>query len=46
MVDGPVSLEAVGLEADQIVAEGRELAKIADNAVVKVPDHVRRASRP
>ena len=36
-VDGPVSLEAIGLEADQIVAEGRELAKIADNAVVKVP---------
>jgi transaldolase len=36
-VDGPVSLEAIGLEADAIVAEGRELAKIADNAVVKVP---------
>lgn len=36
-VEGPVSLEAVGLEADQIVAEGRELAKIADNAVIKVP---------
>jgi transaldolase len=36
-VDGPVSLEAIGLEADQIVAEGRELAKIADNVVVKVP---------
>lgn len=36
-VDGPVSLEAIGLEADAIVAEGRELAKIADNAVIKVP---------
>src|SRR4030042_1617397 len=36
-VDGPVSLEAVGMEAEQIVAEGRELAKIADNVVVKVP---------
>jgi len=36
-VDGPVSLEAVGLETDQIVAEGRELAKIADNVVIKVP---------
>ena len=36
-VDGPVSLEAIGLEADRIVAEGRELAKIADNVVVKVP---------
>jgi transaldolase len=37
MVDGPVSLEALGLETDQIVAEGRELAKIADNVVIKVP---------
>ncbi len=36
-VDGPVSLEAVGLEADQIVEEGRQLARIADNVVVKVP---------
>jgi transaldolase len=37
MVDGPVSLETVGLDADQIVAEGRQLARIADNAVIKVP---------
>jgi len=37
MVPGPVSLEAIGLEADGIVAEGRQLAKIADNVVVKVP---------
>ena len=36
-VDGPVSLEAVGLEADQIVAEARDLVKIAENVVVKVP---------
>ena len=36
-VAGPVSLEAVGLEADQIVAEGRELARIAENVVIKVP---------
>ncbi len=36
-VAGPVSLEAVGLDTDQIVAEGRELAKIADNVVIKVP---------
>jgi len=36
-VDGPVSLEAVGLEADQIVAEARQLAAIADNVVIKVP---------
>jgi transaldolase len=37
MVDGPVSLEAVGLDAEAIVREARELAAIADNVVVKVP---------
>jgi len=37
IVDGPVSLETLSLEADQIVAEARELAKIASNAVIKVP---------
>jgi transaldolase len=37
LVDGPISLETVGLNADQIVAEARQLAKIADNAVIKVP---------
>lgn len=37
MVKGPVSLETVGLDADTIVSEGRSLAKIADNVVVKVP---------
>jgi len=37
LVDGPVSLEAVSLDADAIVAEARELAGIADNVVVKVP---------
>lgn len=37
LVPGPVSLEAVGLEADAIVKEGEELAKISDNVVVKVP---------
>jgi len=37
LVDGPVSLETVGLEADQIVAEARKLAKIAENTVIKVP---------
>ena len=36
-VDGPVSLEVVGLEADVMVSEARELAKIADNVVIKVP---------
>ncbi len=37
MVNGPVSLETIALEADAIVKEGKELAKIADNVVVKVP---------
>ncbi|MHC4405333.1 MAG: fructose-6-phosphate aldolase [Planctomycetota bacterium] len=36
-VAGPVSLEAISLEADGIVEEARQLAKIADNVVVKVP---------
>jgi len=37
MVDGPVSAEVVSVEADGMVSEGRELAKIADNITVKVP---------
>lgn len=36
-VDGPVSLEVVGLDRDTMVAEGRKLAAIHENAVVKVP---------
>ena len=34
---GPVSLETIALDTDTIVTEGRELARIADNVVVKVP---------
>ena len=37
MVDGPVSAEVVATEADAMIAEGRKLAKIADNIAVKVP---------
>jgi transaldolase len=37
IVDGPISLEAVSLTAPEIVAEGRELAKLHRNVVVKVP---------
>ncbi|MEL6799548.1 MAG: fructose-6-phosphate aldolase [Pseudomonadota bacterium] len=37
MVDGPVSAETVALDADGMIAEGRELAKIADNITIKVP---------
>lgn len=36
-VDGPVSAEVVSTTADEMVAEGRKLAQIADNVVVKVP---------
>ena len=36
-VKGPVSAEVLSLQADKMFAEGRELAKIADNVVVKVP---------
>jgi len=36
-VDGPVSAEVVSVTADEMVAEGRKLAQIADNVVVKVP---------
>jgi len=36
-VDGPVSLEVVGLDRDTMVEEGRRLAAIHENAVVKVP---------
>jgi transaldolase len=37
MVEGPVSAEVVATEAEQMIAEGRKLAKIADNIAVKVP---------
>ena len=36
-VDGPVSLEVVGVDRETMVAEGRKLAAIHENAVVKVP---------
>jgi len=35
--DGPISGETVGLQRDQIVREGEELAAIAPNIIVKVP---------
>ena len=37
LVSGPVSAEVVALEADVMIAQGRKLAKIADNIAVKVP---------
>ena len=36
-VDGPVSAEVIALDAEGMMAEARELAKIADNIVVKLP---------
>jgi len=36
-VDGPVSAEVVSLEAEGMVKEGKKLAKIHDNIVIKVP---------
>lgn len=37
IVDGPISAEAVSLDYEGIVREGRELSKIHKNIVVKVP---------
>lgn len=36
-VDGPVSLEVIGVDRETMVTEGRKLAAIHPNAVVKVP---------
>jgi transaldolase len=37
IVQGPVSAEVVGKDADTMVAEARKLAKIDDHIVIKVP---------
>lgn len=37
IVPGPVSAEVLSLNSAEMIAEGRQLAKIADNVVVKVP---------
>lgn len=37
IVDGPVSAEAVSLDADGMIKEARELSKIHKNIVVKMP---------
>lgn len=37
IVDGPISAEVIALDADGMVSEGRELAKIHPNIVIKVP---------
>lgn len=37
IVDGPISAEVISTECDGILEEGRKLAKIHENIVVKVP---------
>ena len=37
IVDGPISVESVSLNAEGIIAEGRRIAAFHKNAVVKVP---------
>ncbi|MBC7753050.1 MAG: fructose-6-phosphate aldolase [Moraxellaceae bacterium] len=37
LTSGPVSAEVISLKADEMIKEGTELAKIANNIVVKVP---------
>lgn len=37
IVDGPVSAEVVGLDAETMIEEGRRLAKLHPNIVIKVP---------
>src|SRR5207248_3054669 len=37
IVDGPISAEVVSVEADAMVKEGKDLAQIHKNIVVKVP---------
>ena len=36
-VNGPVSAEVVSLDAEGMIKEGRELAKIHENVIVKIP---------
>ncbi|ALG89694.1 MULTISPECIES: fructose-6-phosphate aldolase [Actibacterium] len=37
LVEGPVSAEVVATDADDMIAEGRKLAQIAENICIKVP---------
>jgi transaldolase len=37
IVDGPISAEVIATDVDGMVAEGRELAKLHKNIVVKIP---------
>lgn len=37
LVDGPISAEVIGETSDKMVKEARELAKIHENVVIKIP---------
>jgi transaldolase len=37
IVDGPISAEVISLNSEEMVKEGRELAKIHKNVVIKIP---------
>lgn len=37
IVDGPVSAEVIGVTAEEMITEARDIAKWADNIVVKIP---------
>lgn len=37
VVDGPISAEVISLEKDRMVEEARELAKLGDNIIIKIP---------
>jgi transaldolase len=37
LVDGPVTVQVISIDADGMYREGRELARIADNVIVDVP---------
>ncbi len=37
LVDGPVSLEAVSMDAEGLIEEARGLASISENVIVKIP---------
>jgi len=37
IIDGPISAEVIATDAEGMIAEGKELAKIHDNIVIKIP---------
>lgn len=37
VVSGPVSAEVIALDAEEMIAQGRKLAKLAENVAIKVP---------